>query len=224
MGSPFEWCRKLRSCPNLSMSEKALGFILWTFYSPAGDGVFPSVKTLQEITGASRQGVNKWMAALEREGFVRSEARFRKDGGQTTSIRVLTLPPETDVAGSPATDVAGGEATPVASEDTSKEETTKNKKTCVIDDVIEKQFAEFWAMYPKRKGPSPRKPARKSYEAAINRGAKHEVLMEGLAKLRKQHPVPTEFVPLATTWLNQDRWENEYDPTAETKPQGKLQW
>lgn len=66
-------------------------------------------------------------------------------------------------------------------------------------------FAEFWLAYPRREGPNPKKPAKLAFERAVARGMDPERLIEAARALRKEHPVPTRFVPQAVTWLNQDR-------------------
>lgn len=76
-------------------------------------------------------------------------------------------------------------------------------------DCTEVRFAEWWAVYPNH-APS-RKAALASYLRAVKRGADPEVILAGL---RVWEPVweSGQFVPHATTWLNQDRWEGA--PTA----------
>jgi len=72
-------------------------------------------------------------------------------------------------------------------------------------------FAEFWKAYPKRDGDNPRKPAVRAYAKVIRDGADPAAILKAVrahaADLQAKGKVGTEFVPLATTWLNQGRFE-----------------
>lgn len=72
-------------------------------------------------------------------------------------------------------------------------------------------FAEFWKAYPKRDGDNPRKPAVRAYAKVIRDGADPAAILKAVrahaAELVAKGKAGTEFVPLATTWLNQGRFE-----------------
>ena len=78
-------------------------------------------------------------------------------------------------------------------------------------------FDDFWVTYPKRRGSNPKSPARKKWDTAIRNGATPEGIMEGVKQFRyfcdAEKKTGTEFVPMATTWLNQKRWEDEVEVT-----------
>lgn len=88
------------------------------------------------------------------------------------------------------------------------------KKTLSVHSHPEhdEDFEKFWAAYPKRDGPNPRKPAFLAFKRAIARGVRPETLIRAAAALAAEHPTPTRFVPQAVTFLNQDRWEPEEIP------------
>lgn len=76
-------------------------------------------------------------------------------------------------------------------------------------------FEEFWKLYP-------RKVAKRTAEMAFKRLTKdeQEAAVEALpTHLRywKLKETSTEFIPHASTWLNQGRWEDELD-MQEKKP------
>ena len=79
------------------------------------------------------------------------------------------------------------------------------------------EFNDFWNVYPRKiaKGA-----ARKAYEKALKLTS-HESLMTGVknyvAHLEKLKP-EKRFVCHASTWLNQERWTDEYEA-----PKSKLQ-
>ena len=76
-------------------------------------------------------------------------------------------------------------------------------------------FEEWWKIYPRRKGANPKKPACQKWERAAKRVGP-EVLFEGAERYRtfcdKQNTTGTEFVAMATTWLNGERWNDDLEP------------
>lgn len=91
------------------------------------------------------------------------------------------------------------------------------------------EFEGWWAAYPRKVG---KDAARKSYAAAVKRGATPEELLAALH--RQRWPEELRFIPHAATWLNQGRWQD--DPGAAAPPEpthgygplpqrpGKLDW
>jgi len=95
---------------------------------------------------------------------------------------------------------------------------TKNRKKdsrSVADATrpVDGPFEVFWAAYPKRKGPNPKKPARAKYHKLVRDGIAPEQIMVGVRRhadqMRETGKVGTEYVPRSDTWLNQ--WSPEDD-------------
>lgn len=77
-------------------------------------------------------------------------------------------------------------------------------------------FATFWEAYPKKQ-------AKTCAERAWKRVPKgqHAALMTALEKhkaLPQWNRDGGQYIPLASTWLNQKRWEDEVDTTVDTRP------
>lgn len=70
-------------------------------------------------------------------------------------------------------------------------------------------FEKFWEGYPKRQGSNPKQAARKSFEKLVRSGTAPADLVAAArnfaAELRTLGKENTEFVPMASTWLNQQR-------------------
>ena len=69
-------------------------------------------------------------------------------------------------------------------------------------------FDEFWAAYPRRiaKGA-----ARKAYTKALEE-TDHETIMWGVKALAMaREGEDPQYCPHASTWLNQERWEDEHE-------------
>jgi hypothetical protein len=74
------------------------------------------------------------------------------------------------------------------------------------------QFDQFWARYPKCPRRTDKPGSRKALTRAL-KFASFEEIMDGL----KRYPFSPDpqYIPLPTTWLNQQRWDiedNDFDP------------
>lgn len=91
---------------------------------------------------------------------------------------------------------------------------TNTKHTVVSRDIgLSEAFDRFWLAYPKREGPNPKKPAREKFFRLAKSGTDPEKLIRGAETysraLRAANQIGTRYVCMATTWLNQARWEDE---------------
>lgn len=78
-------------------------------------------------------------------------------------------------------------------------------------EVTKTAFERFWQAYPKRSGSNPRAPALQKFERIVKSGVEAERIIQAAEEYRSQmlttQKFGTEFVAMATTWLNQKRWE-----------------
>jgi hypothetical protein len=77
-------------------------------------------------------------------------------------------------------------------------------------------FMKFWGMYPRRIS---RKAAFKSWEKAIKDGADPSAVIEAVGRYIVHLEVTGHDIAYPATWLNQARWEDEYETA---KPDGKF--
>tara|TARA_Y100000034_G_scaffold53894_1_gene66086 strand:- start:321 stop:1205 length:885 start_codon:yes stop_codon:yes gene_type:complete len=72
-------------------------------------------------------------------------------------------------------------------------------------------FDLFWNSYPKK---TAKAKAAKSYEKAISAGVSHERLIEAVEKAKRMNTSwhDPQYIPMAATWLNGRRWEDEFTP------------
>jgi hypothetical protein len=77
----------------------------------------------------------------------------------------------------------------------------------------QKAFDEFWSVYPKRDGANPKKPALQKFIGLIVRHkVSPQLLIDRARELAAQHCGKNpKFIPMAVTWLNQERWK-DVDP------------
>ena len=77
------------------------------------------------------------------------------------------------------------------------------------------RFDEFWAAYPRRKGDRAKATAMDKFLRLVAGGMSADDLI-GSARAyadANHDKIGTEFIPMASTWLNQRRWE-DYAPIA----------
>lgn len=74
------------------------------------------------------------------------------------------------------------------------------------------RFDEFWKAYPRRDGANPRGPAEKKFNALVKSGIDPDLMISAVRKLAADEGgkgrVGTQFIPMAQTWLNQQRWSD----------------
>lgn len=72
------------------------------------------------------------------------------------------------------------------------------------------RFEDFWKAYPRREGANPRKPAESKFNALVKSGADPEMMIAAARQLSQAESakgnIGTRFIPMASTWLNQQRW------------------
>jgi hypothetical protein len=110
------------------------------------------------------------------------------------------------------TDVTNGDAVSPKKEippTPPKEKTTPSNSKANAFSVCDEKFAEFWIAYPRREGPNPRKPAKLIFDRLVARGVGPQRLIDAAKALAVEHPTPTRFIPQATTFLNQERFDDE---------------
>jgi hypothetical protein len=75
-------------------------------------------------------------------------------------------------------------------------------------------FDEFWKAYPVRLGDRGKKLASKAYKAATKRSSKQTILQGAIAYAdfcNSEKRTGTPYVKLASSWLNQDGWSENYE-------------
>jgi len=88
----------------------------------------------------------------------------------------------------------------------------KEKNICHENDLDE--FDEFWNIYPKNR--ASRKNSLEKYKSTRKKGITHETIINGARQyfqLTKRERTEQKFIAHATTWLSQERWNNDYTET-----------
>lgn len=90
-------------------------------------------------------------------------------------------------------------------------------KTVKDTTEIDEMFDVFWKAYPKK---SNKKGAKVSFKRIKNLKTEFPLIMEALERFKKSKQWTKqngEFIPLPTSWINQERWKDEHIETREDK-------
>lgn len=155
---------------------------------------WPSLARLAEDTHLSVATIKRKLTYLEERGFI---TRTQRD--QQSTLYTLAHPELRGwltLSQGVAHSELGGRLT------VSHEPISKNLSENNI------YFEEFWAVYPRKTGKGQ---ARKAFEGALKKATVAE-LMDGLQKfVSVSHGTETRFIAHASTWLNGERWLDEYE-------------
>jgi hypothetical protein len=82
--------------------------------------------------------------------------------------------------------------------------------------VQKESFDDFWAAYPRHDGG--RAAAKSKFDSKVRAGAEPAAIVAGALQFRDDPNRDEQFTPHATTWLNQERWDDPPLP-ARGKPE-----
>ena len=203
----FNWVKLVLST-DLPMPSKAICMYLSTFMNMENEVAWPSRSRIEAELGISRGALNKHLDIIEMAGWI-----SRDRGDSKTNTRYYIKFPkfvEVELLGSSRDELGSSpdELGVVHEVNTNKQ---SNKQT----NNYSVQFEEFWKLYP-------RKLAKKKAEESFKKAVKVVDSKDIIAGLKKYLTVwagkEHDFIPHASTWLNQHRWEDEINPIA--KPNG----
>lgn len=188
-------------CANLSLKAKGLYAYL---YSKPDDYDFAAARiALENIDGrdAVLAGMNELLASgyVTRQKLGTGRIEYTIWVEPKTEKPVLDPEPEKPTVG-----ISHRGEIPLIS----KTDTVVNK-----DSEINKDFEAFWKVYPRKVGKTA---ARRHYAAAFkrNRDLTPEAILKALSVQTQQLQWTKDggvFIPHASTWLNQERWNDEID-------------
>lgn len=105
-----------------------------------------------------------------------------------------------------------------------KKKNTKKKKPDTLTPELEIEFDDFWEIYPFKRGG--RTTALTSFiKARQKKKVEYEVILNGLKRYIeyiKAHNTDAEYVSHASTWLNQERWQDPYIIATTQKTKGSF--
>jgi hypothetical protein len=191
-------------------SSQKLVLLMLANYADDQDKCWPSKQTLADMCCMSKSGICKTITQLESAGFL----VIVKREGTSSIIRLHTGVHQVDRGCPPSgqgvsTQWTGG----VHPVDTNL---SMNQSEEPITETIssDADFEEFWSAYPKRPN-NPRKKAMAAYRKARNNVSQKQLLTAVALYAEYMAGEDPKFVAMAATWLNDERWNCNYEKAAD---------
>ena len=195
---PNEWLRDDR------LSLEARGLLAQLMSHRPGWNL--SIRSLSAQNRIGKQKVRRIIEELMTYEYLeRSDKQGKDEKGRMTSYDYITRDPLPRTAeprtGNPPTGDRPTKKTKPKEQQVSRRTEVKNYSP----DELQVHFNEFWDAYPLKRGKGA---AAKAYEKALDK-VQPDYLLDKVRSFRDDPYRPYDFTPLATTWLNQERWEDE---------------
>jgi hypothetical protein len=192
------------------LSDKAVRlYAVLAGYADAETGqAYPGRKLLSKRLACSMKTIDRAVSELIEAGAVKKQQRI-KDGHYQSSLYTVvridpvsgkTPPSDTDDPTSrhPRPDLAS----PVSHRTITTELEPVEPKPL---NNIDSHFDTFWAEYPRKQGKGK---AREAFRTAV-KNAGVDAVIAGAVRYASDPNLPDpQFIPLPTTWLNQERWDD----------------
>lgn len=186
---------------------------------------WPSYQHIADQCEIDRSTVRKHIKQLAAQGLLRIENR-EGPKGNSSNLYFLTLSgvgqnstpvgPESTGVGPKPTGGVGPESTRTSH----PSEPVKEPKTlCASEVKLAEAFDVFWKLYPNKKS---KKDARKAWEKLKPNAELRETLMIALGNhhvSRDWTKDDGQYVPMASTWLNGERWNDVLKPATSSAGQ-----
>ena len=214
---------------------KALAFCTGTHSTAC----YPSVRTLQEMTGHSVRTIRAALNDLEEMGFITRAARAGTSTVYALQIDVMRAHhrrrrwTSTITAGDPYTPTGDAVTTveelddsermeapvtpveaPVEAETPAPAPVKKKTKKSSTPARVESDFLDFYAAYPRHVG---KEAARRAFEKAVKAGTNPADIVEGVrryAAATAAARTETRYIAYPATWLNAGRWNDDMEDAA----------
>lgn len=221
--------------PSSLSTLKALAFCTGTHSTAC----YPSVRTLQEMTGHSVRTIRAALNDLEEMGFITRAARAGTSTVYALQIDVMRAHhrrrrwTSTITAGDPYTPTGDAVTTveelddsermeapvtpveaPVEAETPAPAPVKKKTKKSSTPARVESDFLDFYAAYPRHVG---KEAARRAFEKAVKAGTNPADIVEGVrryAAATAAARTETRYIAYPATWLNAGRWNDDMEDAA----------
>lgn len=221
---------------DLKPMTKLVLFVLANYMNEHGKGCFPSVETIAKSCGLKRRATFYNLKQAEEAGFLVKKKRVLANNQCVSNEYEASYPkgvhvdapggaPEctgevhVDALGGVHADALGGciqvhTNTPINTPTINtpiKRKKNKQKKEKIPDGPdLDLEFGEFWSLYGKIGN---KKKAKESFLKARKGEISYERIIEGVRKYQHQCRElgrEQQYIRHASTWLNQDGWDDEY--------------
>lgn len=166
--------------------------------------------SIRSISSQNRIGKEKVRRIIDElmslEYLERSDKQGKDEKGRMTSYDYITRDPLPRTGEPRAENPSTGDRPTKKNKPIEEHPDRKQslKKVHSESDVLE-LFAEWWAVYPRRRGKGE---AAKAFAKALEKTT-FEHLLAMTVRFADDPHRPTDFTPLPSTWLNQERWDDD---------------
>ena len=170
---------------------------------------FPSRETLAKRAHCHWRSIDRAIEELIKLGAVSKAHRKNNESYQSNVYTLRRVLPQL----SPGTDTAGrgvltGESVGTDRAGNLTRTTELEPSELEPQNDINEQFNEFWAVYPRKKGKGQ---ARRAFEKALEKTDLETILAGVAAYVANEDLDDPQFIAHPSTWLNGERWEDEYE-------------
>ena len=191
---------------------------------------FPARDTLAERMGSSEKTVDRAVKELVEAGCIEKEFRGRYASARYRVLQVDPKPARGEPLGTKmsidetkmsdeGTKMSGREDKNVHITITNEQEPLEQES---LNDISH-NFDQFWKLYPRKVGKGK---ARQAFEKALEKTDIETILAGVEAYVYHEGYNDMEFIAHPTSWLNGERWDDEYDTPLrkDTPGPGKREW
>ena len=201
---------KIAATANCRTPTAKLVLIMIANYADSNYSSYPSNTTLAKLCGCNERTIKRAIKMLVEDGLIRVAPRYTADGKQTSNSFTIV-----SYGGDIFEGVGGTETTPNTIRDIPVK--IKNKR----GDKYAPAFEEWWNAYPRNDGSKSK--AYEIWKRVVDRHiGERELFLATCAYKRTTHGKDKKYIPHATTWLNQRRWETVQEAQAITTNRNQL--
>ena len=202
-----------------SRAEGTAKLVLWGIANHHSDaGAWPSIATLAKYAAVSERRVQQIIRDLAELGEIAIEEQGGLGQHQYKTNRyhiLIQCPADCDGSLNHKTGVKSGAVRgeiwgQSGVKPVSPEPNKEPNKNLTVQSAL---FDDFWKEYPKKEG---KKPAFKAFTSALKR-ATYEDIIAAVIRYRNSDKVNRGYVMLASRWLNEDHWEDHYQPAPDSE-------
>ena len=187
---------------DLKPSTKIVLYWIADHYNDDTKACFPSQTRLAQLCQMTRTSVNNHILLLREKNIITTTQRHRPDGGKSTLGYELHLQDDVKDLNNPCKNNLQGHDKKIDNNNLVNINHVNLKKD--IDSSV--LFDEFWQLYPRKIGKGA---ARTKFFLALKK-VPFDTIKQALQNyVEKTDGQDKQFIPNPSTWLHQERWDDE---------------
>ena len=193
--------------PNLRPATKIVLYWLADHHNGETGDCFPSIGRLAQCCEMDKSAVHRHIGTLTTKGLISVKRRRRDDGGFTSNYYILHL--EDPMLQNEEPPISKTQHPPVAKcEPNLGSNNLGNNEVVLVRNVDQtiRDFERWWKVYPRKVGKYKAAPL---FAKVCNRMNFDELMDATIRFAQSMDGQEKRFIPHPTTWLNQERWNDE---------------